>query len=173
MKRELITLLTAATVLAFPHRGMAQAAPAAAPAASPSSSASAKAADGDPIGKAQSVLASKTAAFGTVSASDPAVARALEAHSLADAQKQVGKAGAFQGTVSQAYSPDDHDIVILDFDKKYKTALTAVVMPADYAKFPDLAALNGKHVLVSGTWSAPKGKPQITLTSPAQVKIIQ
>jgi len=27
-------------------------------------------------------------------------------------------------------------------------------------------------VLISGTWGAPKGKPQITLTSPAQVKII-
>lgn len=168
MKRELITLFAAATVVAFPHRGVAQSAPAPA-----MHSAKTKAADGDPIGKAQSALASKTAAFGTVPAADPAAAKALEAHNLADAQKQVGKAGAFQGTVSQAYSPDDHDIVILDFDKKYKTALTAVVMPADYAKFPDLAALNGKHVLVSGTFSAPKGRPQITLTSPAQVKIIQ
>lgn len=168
MTRKLTILVAAATIVAFPHMGMAQSAPA--PAMHPAKT---KAADGDPIGKAQSALASKTAAFGTVPAADPAVAKALEAHNLADAQKQVGKAGAFQGTVSQAYSPDDHDIVILDFDKKYKTALTAVVMPADYAKFPDLAALNGKHVLVSGTFTAPKGKPQITLTSPAQVKIIQ
>ena len=129
-------------------------------------------ADGDPIGKAQSELASKAATFGTILAADPAVAKALEAHDLASAQKMIGKAGAFQGTVTQVYSPDDHDIVILDFDKKYKTALTAVLMPADYAKFPDLATLEGKHVLISGTWGAPKGKPQITLTSPAQVKII-
>jgi len=156
---------------AFLQGGMAQSAPA--PAA-PSAPATAKvAADGDPIGKAQSELASKTATFGTVLAADPAVAKALEAHNLADAQKQVGKPGAFQGTVSQAYSPGDHDIVILDFDKQYKTALTAVVMPGDYGKFPALSALEGKHVLVTGTMSAPKGKPQITLTNPAQVKVIR
>ncbi len=137
-------------------------------------SASAKvAADGDPIGKAQSELASKTMTFGTVPASDPAVAKALEAHNLADAQKQVGKHGAFQGTVTQVYSPDDHDIVILDFDKQYKTALTAVLLPADYAKFPDLSTLEGKHLLVTGMFSAPKGKPQIMLTSPTQIKVIQ
>lgn len=169
MKHELITLLAAATIVAFPHMGMAQAAP-----ATPPATANAKvAADGDTIGKAQSEMASKTIAFSTVPASDPAVAKALEAHSLADAQQQVGKSGAFQGTVSQTYSPDDHDIVILDFDKKYKTALTAVVMPADYGKFPDLSTLRGKHVLISGTFSAPKGKPQITLTDPAQIKVIQ
>ncbi len=140
---------------------------------SPAVPAKAAAADGDPIGKAQSALASKTATFAMVPAADPAVAKALEAHNLADAQKQVGKAGAFQGIVTKAYSPDDHDNVILDFDKKYKTALTAVVMPGDYAKFPDLTTLEGKHVLLTGTWSAPKGKPQITLSDPAQVKIIQ
>lgn len=170
MKRKLTILVAAVNGAAFWQVDMAQSAPA--PAAPPAL-ASAKAADGDPIGKAQSEMASKTAAFGTIPAADPAVAKALEAHSLADAQKQVGKAGAFQGTVSQVYSPDDHDIVILDFDKKYKTALTAVVMPADYAKFPDLSTLQGKRILVSGTWSAPKGKPQMTLTSPAQLKVIR
>lgn len=142
--------------------------------AAPSAPATAKiAADGDPIGKAQSELASKTATFGTILAADHAVAKALEAHNLADAQKQVGKTGAFQGTVTQVYSPDDHDIVVLDFDKQYKTALTAVLLPGDYAKFPDLSTLQGKHVLITGTWSAPKGKPQITLTDPAQIKVIQ
>lgn len=141
--------------------------------AAPPASAAKVAADGDPVGKAQSELASKTATFGTILAADHAVAKALEAHNLADAQKIIGKTGAFQGTVTQVYSPNDHDIVILDFDKKYKTALTAVVMPGDYGKFPDLSTLQGKHVLITGTWSAPKGKPQITLTDPAQIKVIQ
>lgn len=167
MTRRIITLL-AATVVAFPHMGMAQSAPAPA-----TTQAKTKAADGDPIGKAQSELASKAVTFGTISAADPAVAKALEAHKLAEAQKMLGKPGAFQGTVTKAYSPEDHDTVILDFDKQYKTALTAVLQPADYAKFPDLSTLEGKRVLVSGTWSAPKGKPQIMLTGPAQIKIIR
>lgn len=122
---------------------------------------------------AQSSVASKTAKFGTVPAAASSVAKALEAHDLAGAQKLVGKPGAFQGTVTQAYSPHNHSIVILDFDKQYKTALTATLLPADFAKFPDLATLLGKHVLITGTVSAPKGKPQIALTLPAQVEVIR
>lgn len=144
-----------------------------APAAPASPAAPAKAADGDPVLPAQSTVAAKTA-FGTVPATDKTVTTALDAKALADALKQVGKPGAFQGTVSTVYSPEDHDVTVLDFAPHYKDAVTAAAKPDAYAKLPDLKSLVGKHVLISGTWSkTARGVAQIELTRPDQIKIIQ
>lgn len=127
---------------------------------------------GDKTFPAQSSVAAKTA-FATVAVSAKAVSQALDAKALPDALKLVGKPGAFQGTVSQVYSPHDHDIAILDFAPHYRDALTATLKPDAYAKFPDLSQLVGKHVLITGKFSAnPHGVAQIELTSPDQVKII-
>lgn len=120
----------------------------------------------------QSTVAAKTA-FAPVAASDKTVTQALDAKALADALKLVGKTGAFQGTVSQVYSPRSHNIAILDFAPNYHDALTATVKPDAYATFPDLSKLVGKHVLISGKFSANShGVAQIELTGPAQVKTI-
>ena len=122
---------------------------------------------------AQSAVAAKTA-FATVAPTNKSVTAALDAKALADALKLVGKPGAFQGTVSQVYSPAGHAVAILDFAPRYRDALTATVKPGDYAKFPDMSALVGKHVLVSGKFTANShGAAQIALTGPDQIKIIQ
>lgn len=111
--------------------------------------------------------------FGTISASSPAVKQALAATDLATAGKLVGKPGAFVGTVSQVYSPRTHDIAILDFAANYRSALTAVVKPANYSKLPSLQALVGKRVLVTGRFSSFEGRPQIEIASPTQVQIVR
>jgi len=122
---------------------------------------------------AQATVAAKSA-FATTSASDKAVTLALDAKALAEALKLVGKPGAFQGTVSQVYSPRNHSVAILDFAPNYRDALTATVKPDAYAKFPDLSHLVGKRILISGKFSANShGVAQIELTGPVQVKIIQ
>jgi hypothetical protein len=97
---------------------------------------------------------------------------ALDAKNLDGAEKLVGKPGAFQGTVSSVYSPKNHAVVILDFDHEYDQALTAIARPSSYAKLPDLAALKGKHILVSGQFKAYKGKPEIEIDSPGQIKLL-
>ena len=121
---------------------------------------------------AQASVAAKTA-FGTVPAASPAVKKALEAHALAAAQALIGKPGAFQGTVSKVYVPRNNGRVVLDFDPDYHSALTAVVNPEAYAKFPTLVGLAGKRVLIQGKFSAYHNAPQIELTGPAQVKVIE
>lgn len=144
-----------------------------APVAPTSPTAPAKAADGDTVRPAQSTVAAKTA-FGTVPATDKTVTAALDAKALAEALKEVGKPGAFQGTVSTVYSPEDHDVTVLDFAPHYKDAVTAPAKPDAYAMLPDLKSLVGKHVLISGTWSKNShGVAQIELTRPDQIKIIQ
>ncbi len=120
---------------------------------------------------AQATVAAKKP-FATVPAASPAVAKALNAAALDAAQKMIGKAGAFQGTVSKVYVPHGNSVVILDFAFNYHAALTAVVKPDAYAKFPDLSQLEGKHVLISGKFIIFHNAPQIELTSPAQVKVI-
>lgn len=121
---------------------------------------------------AQPAVALK-AKFATVPAGSSAVKAAIPANDLAGAGKLIGKRGSLQGTVAQLYSPRDHDIAILDFAKDYKSAVTAIVKPANYSKLPSLQSLVGKHVLVTGTFTAYQGRPQIEVTSPSQVKIVR
>ncbi len=99
--------------------------------------------------------------------------KALPATDLAGAKKQVGKAAAFVGTVDRTFTPKGNGLVILNFAKDYKTAVTGVVRAKDFAKFPDLKALQGKKVLVSGTVQDYKGRPEIALSAPSQVKIVK
>lgn len=123
---------------------------------------------------AQATVAAKKP-FLTIAATDPSVKNALDAKDLAGAGKQIGKTGAFQGTVTQVYSPGDHDIVILDFAPDYRAAVTAVIKPDAYAKMPNLQSLVGKHILVSGKWVGfhHPPVPQIDVKTPAQIKVIR
>ena len=148
--------------------------PAAAPATTaPATTAPAKPADSDDAKTypAQASVAAK-GTFGTVAASDKSVAAALDAKALADAKKRVGQPGSFQGTVTSVYSPRTHAFVALDFAAHYRDALTANIVPADYAKFPDLAQLVGKRVVVSGKFVARGEQTQLAVTSPDGIKIV-
>jgi len=160
--RPILSLLLAASALTAAAHAPAAPAPAApAPAA-------------DKAYPAQADVADAKAAFATVAASDKAVAQALDAKALAGAFRLVGKRGAFQGTVSQVYSPRTHSVAILDFAPNYHAALTAAVKPDAYANFPNLSHLVGKRILISGRFSANShGVAQIDLTSPDQVKVVR
>lgn len=122
--------------------------------------------------KPQSSVAAKTE-FAAARASDPAVAGAIDAKDLTAARKLLNKEGGFVGTVARVYQPENNHLVILNFDKKFTNALTAVLKPAAYAKFPDMDKLEGKKVLVTGKFVAYKGRPEIELTDPAQIKIVK
>ena len=95
---------------------------------------------------------------------------ALDAKDLAGAQKLIGKAVAMQGTVTTVYVPEGNAIVILNFSPDYRDAVSAVVKHQDYALFPDLQTLRGKHLLIHGTLKEYKGRPEIELTDPTQIK---
>ncbi|MDB6065653.1 MAG: hypothetical protein JWR26_1861 [Pedosphaera sp.] len=123
--------------------------------------------------KSQSDVASKTAKFGTIAKTDEAYKTALDAHALDDALKQVGKTTAFKGTVTKTFSPAGGKLLILNFDKDYKTALTAMVKSQDFDKFPDLKTIVGKEVVVSGKFIDYQGRAEMPLTSPDQIKLVE
>jgi hypothetical protein len=85
----------------------------------------------------------------------------------------VGKTSSFKGTVSKLFEERDGDLVVLDFDPNYKTALTAVLKNADFSKFPDMSTLVGKEVIVSGKFVDYQGRAQVELTDPGQIKLVQ
>ena len=121
--------------------------------------------------KSQAESASKTAVFATVSTSDKSVKSALKATDLDAAKKLDGKPGAFTGTVAKVFTPGG--LAILNFAADYKTAAKAVVRGKHFSEFPALSSLEGKHVLVTGTFKNYKDSPEIELTSPSQIKIVK
>jgi hypothetical protein len=122
--------------------------------------------------ESQKSAASKSAKFEMVSKTDKAYTSAIDAHDLSKATKMLGQEGAFRGKVAKLYTSRTGTIVSLNFDDDYKTALTAVVKGSDFSKFPDLSQLDGKQVVVSGTFSEFKGNPQILLTDPKQIAVV-
>jgi hypothetical protein len=121
--------------------------------------------------KLQREVASKTVTFATIGKTDDAYQRARDAHDMEGAHSAVGQMGSFKGTVTQLFEERDGYLVILDFDKNYRAALTAIVRNTDFPKFPDLKALEGKEIVVSGKFTDYQGRAQIELTDPSQIKL--
>ena len=109
----------------------------------------------------------------TIVANDPAVANATDARDLTSIRKMTGKEATLIGTVSRVYSSDGNGILILNFAPNYKEAATVVLKPANYARFPDMRTLSNKRVLVSGKVVEFRGRPEIELREPSQVKIVK
>jgi len=126
-----------------------------------------------PAKKSQSELASKSATFGKVSKTNETYKGALDAHALDLALKQVDKEGSFQGNVTAIFEPRSGGLAIMNFDKNYRTALTALLKGGDFDKFPDLKTLVGKDVLVTGKFISYQGRAEIVLTNTAQIKLVE
>jgi hypothetical protein len=75
--------------------------------------------------------------------------------------------------VSNIYEERDGDLLILNFDPQYRTALNAVLKNPDFPNFPDMKELKGKEVLVSGLFVDYRGKAEIILTDPGQIKLVE
>ncbi len=119
----------------------------------------------------QASLASKTAKFGMATAAE--VKSAVDAHDLAKAKTMVDKPITFVGTVTKVFAPKSNKVVILNFDKDYKSALTAVVFTTTFGKFPDLKTLEGKKVVVSGKVKSFHEGEEVALDAPTQIKIVK
>ncbi len=121
----------------------------------------------------QKSKASKTAKFESVAKTDAAYTAAIDAHDKEAAAKMTDKEGSFKGKVAKLFFPRGGGIVILNFDKDYKTAMTAVLKKSDFSKFPDITQLDGKEIVVSGTFIDYQGNPEIILSDPGQIKIVK
>ena len=119
----------------------------------------------------QADVASATAKFGKITKTDEGYKSALDAHLLDDGMKLGGKAGAFKGTVTRVFEP--RGLSILNFDPNYRSAMTAILQTSNYSKFPVLTNLVGHEVVITGTFTNYQQRPQIVLSTPDQVKLVE
>lgn len=120
---------------------------------------------------AQSEVASKTEQFKSVAKTDKAYKDAAPGTDLSVALKLVDKPAVFKGTVVKLFDPEG--LLILNFAKDYRTAITAVLRKKDFSAFPNMATLKDQEILISGTVTTYQGRPQIELTKPDQIRIVK
>lgn len=165
MSKNKILPLAVATLALFTFNALAEDSPSTATNAPASKPAATK--------QSQSDVASKTATFSKISMTEDTYKSALDAHALDLALKQVDKEGSFKGTVTAIYEPRSGGLAIMNFDKNYRTALTALLKGGDFVKFPDLKTLVGKDVLVTGKFISYQGRAEIVLTNATQIKLVE
>jgi DNA/RNA endonuclease YhcR with UshA esterase domain len=87
-----------------------------------------------------------------------------------EAPSHVGQSVTVEGAVSNVHTVAS-GVTFLDMGGRYpNNAFTAVILKADAAKFPNMDALNGKTVDITGTVRLYKGAPEILLNDAAQLK---
>jgi hypothetical protein len=123
--------------------------------------------------KPQASVAAKDKAFATVAADDAAVKNALKADDLTTAKKHIDKTATFTGTVVKVFAPSSNSVVLLNFAKNYREAVSGVVYARSFAKFPDLSKLEGKKVLVTGKVIDFHDQTEVELADAAAIKIIK
>lgn len=90
-----------------------------------------------------------------------------------EAHKYYGQNVIVEGTIVKTYNSGK--TCFLNFHEDYKKHFTAVIFKSDYSKFPANPEeyYLSKKVKVTGVIKEYKGKPEIILKSPEQIKIIE
>ena len=120
----------------------------------------------------QQAVASRTMVFGGVARNAPAYKQAMDAHNMALAQRSLGRTGHFHGVVTKVYQDPVHQTLVLDFDPQYTRALTAVLTFRSFSRFPNMQALQGREVVVSGPLIRYQDKVAVMLTQPGQIQVV-
>jgi len=108
-------------------------------------------------------------ALGLAAVAAPALAQ-TQAIAPADAKAHVGQTVTIEGPVGNVYTARS-GMTFIDIGGRYPdNAFAAVIFSDDGGKFPNVKALDGKVVDVTGAVSVYRGKPEIILKSADQVK---
>jgi|ERR1700675_3194767 DNA/RNA endonuclease YhcR with UshA esterase domain len=100
-----------------------------------------------------------------------AAAHAETIITAADAPKHVGETVTVEGTVSAVHTEPRSGVTFIDMGGRYPDqAFTGVIFKGDAGKFPNVESLTGKVVDIAGPVHDYKGKPEIILNDPAQLK---
>ncbi len=87
-----------------------------------------------------------------------------------EAENHVGEDASVTGTLVEAYTSAS-GTVFLDFCKSYKTCpFSGVIFADDAKKFSDLSRYEGQQVTLTGRITSYKGRAEIKLSNPSQLK---
>ncbi len=107
-------------------------------------------------------------ALGLALTAAPALAETIPA---SEAQAHVGQNVTVEGTVSEVHTAASGRATFIDMGDRYpNNVFTAVIFSRDASKFPNVDALNGKTIDITGPVRLYKGRPEIILNDAAQIK---
>jgi DNA/RNA endonuclease YhcR with UshA esterase domain len=90
----------------------------------------------------------------------------------ADVKSHVGQTLTIEGAVSEIHRSRSGRQILINMNGRYpNNALTAVIFQNDFAKFANIESFNGKTVQVTGAIKLYRGKPEIVLSDPSQIKL--
>jgi exonuclease VII large subunit len=88
------------------------------------------------------------------------------------AQEHVGQMVTVDGVVSEVHHAASGKVIFIDIGGRYpNNAFAAVIFKEDFDKFPDVDALAGKTVDITGAIKLYKDRPEIILNDPRQIKV--
>ena len=89
----------------------------------------------------------------------------------ADARAHVGETVTVEGAVSEVHHAASGKAIFIDIGGQYpNNAVAGVIFADDAAKFPNVDALEGKTIDVTGKISLHQGRPEIILNDASQIK---
>lgn len=97
----------------------------------------------------------------------------LDATDLAVLKANTGNKVTVEGTVASTKRGPNDGLRFINFSKRKTIGFTAALVPAVYAKFPDLDSLPGRRVRVTGILTAYKKKSVIKVSRAKQVKVLK
>ena len=101
----------------------------------------------------------------------PVHAAAVQTVAPETASSHLGETVTVKGAVADVHTARS-GVTFIDIGGRYPhNAFTAVIFSEDAAKFPDVGALAGKVVEITGRIRLYKGKPEIILSAASQLKV--
>lgn len=89
----------------------------------------------------------------------------------AAAKDHVGEQVTIEGVVGEVHHATSGRVTFIDIGGRYPdNPFAAVIFESDAGKFPNVDALDGKTVDVSGRIRLYRGAPEIILNDPGQIK---
>lgn len=89
-----------------------------------------------------------------------------------DVKSHIGQTVTLEAAVSEIHRTRSGRQILLNMNGRYpNNALTAVIFQNDFAKFGNVESFNGKTVRVTGAIKLYRGKPEIVLSDPSQLKL--
>lgn len=90
----------------------------------------------------------------------------------AAAKDHVGQQVTVEGVVSEVHHAASGRATFIDIGGRYpQRAFAAVIFESDAGKFPNVDALNGKTVDVTGRIQLYRGAAEIIVNDPGQIKV--
>ncbi len=95
----------------------------------------------------------------------------LPTYTIQEAAAHVGEIASVEGTITEVFQSSRGNI-FLDFGARYPDQqFSAVIFSHDARKFANVRGLGGKNVRVTGRIRTYRGRPEIVLNAPYQLRL--